>query len=386
MTIIRCSLLGSLLLAGEPTIRAQDEAEQSAVRNIEPTPRIWDMARIPGAKFLMGNPIEDEDADGYRRAERPQREVHVEEFWLGRFLVTAEEFCVFLNEVGNHGYFLESTGHIDWRTIQVIGEDYAPQEPKVRPRAVPLQAGDRYAPHPRANRSPATPVTWIGATAYCNWLSQKIGHEFRLPTEAEWELAARGSELRDWPWGAVLPLLVDYSERPFFQNSLRREASRTGATFRVPDPVDKPLPFYELYGPRWIVMRWDQHPPWPAEPVGSFPKNATPQGVYDMLGYYGGQWCSDRSEQAIARLPSTPQPMYVTRGMFQVVVGYDEPRDLKLGLILIALGAGDEVGSESETTTGRSWSRVGQNAEHGAMFRVASSLPPLIGVRENRDR
>lgn len=54
---------------------------------------------------------------------------------------------------------------------------------------------------PGAALEPVTDVSWDDAVAYTRWLAQEIGAEVRLPTEAEWELAARGREARKYPWG-----------------------------------------------------------------------------------------------------------------------------------------------------------------------------------------
>ncbi len=54
---------------------------------------------------------------------------------------------------------------------------------------------------PGSGQEPVTGVTWQDAVDYCKWLSEKIGATVRLPTEAEWEMAARGTENQKYPWG-----------------------------------------------------------------------------------------------------------------------------------------------------------------------------------------
>jgi formylglycine-generating enzyme required for sulfatase activity len=67
-----------------------------------------EFVRIPKTTFRMGSPIEDKLSKAYREEEKPQHERTVEAFAMGRFLVTAEEFCLFLNDVGNDGYWIDN--------------------------------------------------------------------------------------------------------------------------------------------------------------------------------------------------------------------------------------------------------------------------------------
>lgn len=287
------------------------------------------MAVIKGGGFLMGSPVEEPTFVAYRLEDKPQRWSEVQPFAIGRLLVTAEEFCVFLNAEGNHGYLIEQTGYYDWRTIRVVAGKYVPQL--------------------AAERCPASPVTWFGASRYCDWLTERTGRSFRLPTEAEWEFAARGPEGREWPWG---------NNQPVVQHATK--------------PAIAP---HVLYGERWIYSRPEPHghwTPWTRIPVGSFPLNATPQHVYDMLAYFAGQWCADECEpraypQCGIELRQTPAA--VLRGR------YDVPADNKSLLVVLAslswLAPGDE--KFPRTTEGRSWSRMAcDKATEGAHFRLAS--------------
>ena len=161
------------------------------------------MLRIPAGWFWMG-------CETGRDDEKPVHRVWVDAFELAAYQVTNADYAC----------FLEATKH-----------------PK------PLHWDDPNFNHPR---QPVVAPSWFDAGAYCNWLSKMTGRRYRLPTEAEWERAARGGvEGKLYPWGD--------------------------------DPPDS-LPDY--------ARRWKTGP----EPVGLYPANA--YGLYNM-GDNVHEWCAD---------------------------------------------------------------------------------------------
>jgi formylglycine-generating enzyme required for sulfatase activity len=151
---------------------------------------------VPAGPFLMGSVnieqrAEDRDesqerpfVDAFLHAgddERPQHTVILDAFWIDQTEVTNAMYASFLNQMGNQ---VESGATwLDHKALQVLiqqdGEEWKPV------------AG--YANHPVAE------VTWYGARAYCEWAGR------RLPTEAEWEKAARGKTGQLYPWGNEQP-------------------------------------------------------------------------------------------------------------------------------------------------------------------------------------
>jgi iron(II)-dependent oxidoreductase len=160
----------------------QAASGQTIEEPLDPNARTWggvEFARIPAGAFLMGSTEDDALASN---AERPQHTVEIAyDFWLARYPVTNEQFA----------RFVEATH---------------------RPIALDKNWSSK-ADHPVVN------VNWREALEYCNWLQGVIGKDLpanigrvRLPTEAEWEKAARGSlslvvdggdseGVREWPWG-----------------------------------------------------------------------------------------------------------------------------------------------------------------------------------------
>jgi formylglycine-generating enzyme required for sulfatase activity len=305
--------------------------------------------RIPGGLFEAGNPVQDQASPAYRVCEKHERTVSVDDFYLSRFLVTAEEYCLFLNDAGDSSHLVLDTGWVDWKTITLADGVYAPK--KFR------------------ERSPAYPVTWRGAQAYCEWLTAKTGVVHRLPTEMEWEYAARGPEGRAWPWGDSPPLVYAGSGRRFKASSLapELESGLEAPAFEYMDPKDYCVRPYEMYGERWSCSNWNQEVPWMGSPVGSYPRNATPLGVYDLLGYDAGQWCV-RSQDWDVGYANHPG---VVRGLARVSVEH-RPGLRKSWLLLLIPG---DAKSPIDTP-GRSWSRgLSKEVLSGAMLRLAVDAP-----------
>jgi formylglycine-generating enzyme required for sulfatase activity len=128
-----------------------------------------DLVRIPAGEFLMGSVVaRDKDA---RDNELPPHTVHVPEFYIGQYPVTNIQYEA----------FVRATGHL------------APRHWEMRR----IQAGK--------DNHPVVTVSWRDAVAFCDWLSRETEQAFRLPTEAEWEKAARGTDGRIYPWGDEPP-------------------------------------------------------------------------------------------------------------------------------------------------------------------------------------
>jgi iron(II)-dependent oxidoreductase len=117
--------------------------------------------------------------------EHPAHRVFVRDFWLDRHKVTNREFAAFLDARGATS--AEGEDYFDWddTDVRIHGPGRGPAGP--------------YAADPGFENHPAVEVSWFGARDYCLWRGR------RLPTEAEWEKAARGGDKRRYPWGDAPP-------------------------------------------------------------------------------------------------------------------------------------------------------------------------------------
>lgn len=133
---------------------------------------------IRGGPCWIGSPLDDSDAHDN---EKPHREVNLPAYEMGRYPVTNAQYACFLAENPDH-------------PVPYLDEEGA--------RPYNWHSEARIYPEGKADH-PVVLVGWEDAMAYCRWLSQVTERDYRLPTEEEWEKAARGGlpEARRYPWG-----------------------------------------------------------------------------------------------------------------------------------------------------------------------------------------
>ena len=175
--------------------------------------------------------------------ERPTHTVHLAAFALGVHPITNAEYARFVRETGYPAPTIEDLPLV----VRAGGEA---REHVFRSTAAAYIWKGGQPPPARLNH-PVTLVRWQDAASYCRWLSQTIGRTVRLPTEAEWEKAARGglSTLR-YPWGDDLG-----SERANFLSELGQRTAH--GTTPCPSYPPNGYGLFDMAGNVWEwVLDW----------------------------------------------------------------------------------------------------------------------------------
>ncbi len=163
-----------------------------------------EMVELPAGEFMMGAP---EDEVGRKQTEGPQRRVAIaKRFALGRFEVTIDQFSAFVSETGL------AAGNKCHMLIQIGGENVMWSGPQ----ASFLQPGFEVT-----GSHPAVCVSGHDAQAYVAWLRRRTGRPYRLPTEAEWEYAARAGTTTSYSFGMDETELCTYARFAESQLPLR---------------------------------------------------------------------------------------------------------------------------------------------------------------------
>jgi formylglycine-generating enzyme required for sulfatase activity len=204
-----------------------------------------EFVNIPAGKFAMGVP----DGEGYNYM-RPKHTVYLDAYQISKYEVTNLQFAQF---IASSGYPAQN-----WRKC---GDNTPPNYP------------DSYPNYPVIN------VSWNDAKSFCDW------QNYSLPTEAQWEKAARGTDARKYPWG----------------NTWLAGKCNHWGTPALPEMLD-------IYKERGIM------------PKGSFPDKDTPYGARDMAGNVS-EWVADWWQYDYYSFSPPRNPTGPARGENKIIRG-----------------------------------------------------------------
>lgn len=204
---------GRVIMSERTVIQVKDFALEKMFPFIDPAkspkkPKVGSMVKIKGGTYAIGP--DDEDPSGAST----RGEIKVDDFYIDRYEVTIGEYAKFLNAGGHDEFYWIDMADPDWCGIIKKGKG-------------------KYIVVPGKELYLVCLIKIEGAKSYAKWANK------RLPTEYEWEIAARGNEERLYPWGNETP-----------------DVTRANFDYHIGHTL----------------------------PVGSYAKGKTPEGVYDMAG------------------------------------------------------------------------------------------------------
>lgn len=229
---LKITLLIILLSAHTPSIFGQQK--QDYIQELPSTKLEVNMLAIPSGSFKMGSPVSEK---GRNEDEGPQRNIEIEGFWMSNYEVTWELYNLFLQRELDNIEFAEKGKEVEKKVDAITGAT----TPYVD---MSLGMGT-------GKNLPVGNVTQLGASKFCEWLSAVTGNFYRLPTEAEWEYAARAGTM----------------DAHFFENadSLNQYAwflDNSKETYHeVGQKKPNPWGLYDMYGnvAEWTLDQYDKN-------------------------------------------------------------------------------------------------------------------------------
>jgi formylglycine-generating enzyme required for sulfatase activity len=322
---IRWALAPILLILTANTSRAQTPAEMKPYT--EPIPGTdlkFDLVPIPGGEFVMGSP-----AGQAKRGddEGPVLKVKIAPFWMGKHEVTWDEYEQFAFSLDIKRKAREN--------VDLAAQPMTEKVSDAVTRPTPPYADETFGFGRKGQ--PVICITHHAALVYCQWLSAKTGKTYRLPTEAEWEYAARAGTTTAYSFGDDIAMLGDFAW--YVENAQKPQA--------VGKKKPNPWGLHDMHG---NVSEWCMDH-YAADTYAKLAKLGTadrPVVIPDAKEYpyvaRGGSWDDDaeklRSAQRIAsnkewsvQDPQRPQSIWwhtdATFVGFRVVRPLDEQENLK---------------------------------------------------------
>jgi formylglycine-generating enzyme required for sulfatase activity len=211
-----------------------------------------EMMLIPGGTFIMGSPKEEENS---MDSERPQHEVTIEPFFMGKYQVTQAQ----------------------WRFVA--------QLPQVNREL------EQDPSHFKGDNRPVEQVSWEDAVEFCDRLSQYTGRTYRLPSEAEWEYACRAGSAKPFAFGDTITTNeVNYDGNYTYGNAPKGEYR--GRTTPVGTFQPNAFGLYDMHGNVWEWCQDSWHSNYKGAPTdGSAWLDNEESSNRKLLR--GGSWYSD---------------------------------------------------------------------------------------------
>jgi formylglycine-generating enzyme required for sulfatase activity/tRNA A-37 threonylcarbamoyl transferase component Bud32 len=217
----------------KPLEEGPSEPEAESIKKVKINKNVeMEFVYIPPGKFLMGAGKDDNEA---KEDEKPQHQVFLNGFWMGKYPVTYMQYSAYCKETKK-----------------------------------PLADFEKIA---NQESCPIANINWFEAVEFCKWLSQISNEEIQLPSEAQWEKAARGTDGRKYPWGGT-------------------------------KSINQILLNNKLY-----------------YPVGKYEENQSPYGCYDMVGNVW-EWVNDwYDEKYYLLINDTNNPVGPPIGISKILKG-----------------------------------------------------------------